>query len=139
MALDPVTAVLNLGSTIIDRLIPDKTQAAQAKAQLADDALKGEYADAVAQLQVNSAEAANQSVFVAGWRPAVGWACAAAFTYVYIVQPAFQFALVAFKVNFDLGKLPVLDIADMMPVLLGMLGLGAMRSYDKSQGTGNGH
>ena len=139
MALDPITAAINLGSTLIDRLIPDKTAAAAAKAQLLEMQTKGELDQITGQLTVDQNEANSKSTFVAGWRPFVGWACGAAFVYVYIFQPMCQFALVAFKVNFDVAKMPNLDIADMMPVLLGMLGLGAMRSYDKVNGAGNGH
>lgn len=139
MALDPLTAILNVGNSLIDRLIPDKSAAAAAKAQLVQMEAQGELDEIKAQISVDQTEAGSQSVFVAGWRPFVGWCCGAAFAYVYILQPFMQFALVAFKVNFDMGKMPTLDIADMMPVLLGMLGLGAMRSYDKTQGTGSGH
>lgn len=138
VAFDPITAIFNIGNTLIDRLIPDKTAANAAKAQLVQMQLQGELETMKGQIAINVAEASSQSTFVAGWRPAVGWCCAAAFAYVYVLQPFMQFLLVAFKVNFDSGKLPTLDIADMMPVLLGMLGLGAMRSYDKAQGTGNG-
>jgi Holin of 3TMs, for gene-transfer release len=139
MALDPITAILNVGEALIDRLIPDKTAAAAAKAQLLTMQVQGELDEIKGQLVVNQAEASSQSTFVAGWRPFVGWCCGAAFAYVYILQPMAQFLLVAFKVNFDVTKLPSLDIADMMPVLLGMLGLGAMRSFDKQSGNGNGH
>lgn len=139
MAFDPITAAISLGNTLIDRLVPDKTAAAAAKSQLVEMQVKGELDQITGQLTVDQAEAGSKSTFVAGWRPFVGWACGAAFCYVYILQPMVQFALVACKVNFDLAKMPALDIADMMPVLLGMLGLGAMRSYDKTNGTGNGH
>lgn len=139
MAFDPITAAISLGSTLIDRLVPDKTAAAAAKVQLLEMQTKGELDQITGQLTVDQAEAGSKSTFVAGWRPFVGWACGAAFCYVYILQPMLQFALVAFKVNFDMTKMPALDIADMMPVLLGMLGLGAMRSYDKANGSGNGH
>jgi hypothetical protein len=139
MALDPITAILNVGNTLIDRLIPDKSAAAAAKAQLVQMQIAGELDQMKGQIAVDQAEAGSTSTFVAGWRPFVGWACGAAFVYVYIFQPMCQFALVAFKVNFDLAKMPSLDIADMMPVMLGMLGLGAMRSYDKANGNGNGH
>jgi hypothetical protein len=139
MAFDPLTAALSLGSTLIDRLVPDKTQAAAAKATLVEMQLKGELDQITGQLTVDQAEAGSKSTFVAGWRPFVGWACGVAFAYVYILQPFMQFALVALKINFDLTKLPVIDVVNMLPVLLGMLGLGAMRSFDKSQGTGSGH
>lgn len=139
MAFDPITAILNVGNTVIDRLIPDKTAAAAAKAALIQAELNGELEATKGQLQVDIAEAANQSIFVAGWRPFVGWICGVAFGYVYILQPFLVFLLVAFKIQFDPSKLPIIDTSQMLPVLLGMLGLGAMLSYDKTNGTGNGH
>lgn len=139
MAFDPITAALNLGAQLIDRLIPDKAAAAQAKAQLLTMQVQGELQETVAQLNVDQTEAGNQSVFVAGWRPFVGWACGAAFVYAFILQPMAQVIMVLCHSNFDVTKLPKLDMSEMMPVLLGMLGLGAMRSFDKANGTGNGH
>ena len=139
MAFDPITAALSLGSTLIDRLVPDKTQAAAAKASLVEMQVKGELDQITGQLTVDQAEAGSKSTFVAGWRPFVGWACGFAFAYVYILQPFMQFTLVACKVNFDINKLPVIDIVNMLPVLLGMLGLGVMRSVDKANGVPSGH
>jgi hypothetical protein len=135
MAFDPLTAILNIANTVLDRVIPDKTQAAAAKASLLETTVKGEWDNAIAQLQVDQAEAANQSVFVAGWRPWIGWVCGMAFAYTYVVQPLFSFfaALFGHPVN-----LPPVNLDGMMPVLLGMLGLGAMRSWDKSNGKANG-
>lgn len=138
MAFDPLTSVLNLGNTLIDRLLPDKSQAAAAKAQLVQMEVSGDLDEIKGQIQTNIAEAANSHVFVSGWRPYVGWACGSAFVYAYIVQPLLQMLLVMFHAHFDPTLLPKLDISEMMPVLLGMLGLAGMRSYDKSQGTGNG-
>lgn len=139
MAFDPLTAILNIAGTVIDRLIPDKTQAAQAKAELLEMQLKGELDAQIAQAQVDEAEANNKSVFVAGWRPFVGWACGAAFIYAFIVQPTAQAIAVFSHSSFDPSKLPQLNLDQMLPVLLGMLGLGAMRSFDKTNGNGNGH
>lgn len=139
MPFDPVTAALNIGSTLIDRLIPDKTQAAAAKAQLLQMQLQGDLDAMKGQLTVDANEAANKSVFVAGWRPFVGWACGFAFVYAFVLQPLIQFIAVLSHRAFDPSLLPKLDMTVMMPVLLGMLGLGAMRSYDKTQGTDNGH
>ena len=139
MAFDPITAAFNLGNTVIDRLLPDKQQNDAAKAQYASDLLKGEYANALGQLQVNQAEAASQSVFVAGWRPFVGWVCGVAFAYSFIVQPAAQSIAVLAHSSFDVSKLPNLNGSDLSTILFGMLGLGAMRSWDKQNGTSNGH
>jgi hypothetical protein len=139
MAFDPLTAVLNIGNTLIDRLLPDKAANDAAKLQLLNLQVTGEFQNMAAQLQVDSVEATNQNVFVAGWRPFIGWVCGSAFAYTYILHPITITLLVAFKVQFDASKLPVLNMSDMMPVLLGMLGLGAMRSFDKANGVGNGH
>lgn len=139
MALDPVTAILNIGDTILNRVLPDKAANDAAKAQLFNLQVSGELAQALSQAQIDQTEAASNSVFVAGWRPFVGWICGSAFAYSYIIHPMFLTILVACHVQFDASKLPVLNMSEMMPVLLGMLGLGALRSWDKTQGTNNGH
>lgn len=139
MAFDPITAALQLGSVLIDRLVPDKTQAAAAKAQLVDMQLNGDLDQVAGQLQVDQVEAASKSTFVAGWRPFVGWACGAAFIYAFILQPMTQAILVIVHSSFDPAKMPKLDITEMLPVLFAMLGMGAMRSFDKTNGSSNGH
>jgi hypothetical protein len=139
MAFDPITAILNTANTILDRVLPDKAANDAAKAQLVVLQVQGELQQVAAQLAVNQAEAGSQSVFVAGWRPFVGWICGVAFAYAFILQPLMQFLLVAFHSSFDVTKLPSLNLEDMLPVLFGMLGLGAMRSFDKTTGNGNGH
>lgn len=139
MALDPITAIFNTADTLLNRLLPDKTANDAAKVELVKMHVSGELQQIVGQLQVNTAEASNQSVFVAGWRPFVGWACGCAFIYAFILQPIIVTFMVVFHRTFDKAMLPVLDMGSMMPVLLGMLGLGAMRSFDKTQGTDNGH
>lgn len=134
MAIDPVTAILNIGGTLIDRLIPDKSANAAAKAQLTQIALQGDMQNAVAQLQVDQAEAQNGSIFVAGWRPFLGWSCGAAFVYNYILQPLIVTTLVVFHSNFNPALLPHLDLTQMIPILGGMLGLGGMRTVEKLNG-----
>ncbi|MDE3023135.1 MAG: hypothetical protein KGI54_15015, partial [Pseudomonadota bacterium] len=90
-----------------------------------------------AQIAVNQTEATKNSLFVAGWRPFIGWSCGAAFCYAFILQPFMQFGLVAAGVKMDASALPILNLADMMPVLLGMLGLGGMRTFEKVKGASN--
>jgi hypothetical protein len=144
MAFDPVTEVLSIGSKLIDRLWPDPVQAAQAKLKMLDLQQTGELAQltattelAKAQAAINQQEAASGSLFVAGWRPFVGWCCGAAFAYSFILQPMAVFILVALHSSLDPKTLPQLDISGFMPVLLGMLGLGAMRTYEKVNGASN--
>jgi len=124
---------------VLDRVLPDKAANDAAKAELARLELSGELKEVTDQLDINLAEAGSKSVFVAGWRPFVGWVCGAAFAWAFVVQPFAVFALVACNVAFDPKRLPMLDLATMLPVLLGMLGLGALRSYDKANGVGGGH
>jgi hypothetical protein len=125
-----VTALLPMLGTILDRVIPDKAASEKAKlemqAALLDAAVKGD----LGQMEINKAEAAHQSVFVAGWRPAVGWICASALAYSYIVVPLVSTALVL--LGKPVVKLPVLD-ANLWELMAGMLGMGALRSWDKAQ------
>lgn len=139
MALDPITAVIDLGSKVLDKVLPDKQANDAAKAQLLQSQVNGDIAEIVAQSQIDEIEAASQSTFVAGWRPFVGWICGVAFGYAYIFQPLIKTIAVLMHNKFDASVFPVVDTAGMMPVLLGMLGLGAARTIEKIQGVGNGH
>lgn len=128
--------------TILDRVIPDPAASAEAKLKLLTLAQQGELAELnadlqakLAQLDINKTEAANASLFVAGWRPFIGWVCGAAFAYKFIVAPFLVMLLDAFGVNVDL---PLLEFAEVLPILLGMLGLGAMRTVEKVKGINGG-
>lgn len=136
MAFDPITAALDLGGKVIDRILPDKAANDAAKAQLVQMQLAGELQQITGQIDVDKTEAASNSIFVAGWRPFIGWVCGSALAYQYIVSPIGQWlsSLVGHPV-----AAPVLDIGQLMTLLLSMLGMGVLRSYDKAQGTGNGH
>lgn len=131
MALDPLTAALDIGGKIIDRVWPDPTQAAAAKLELLKMQQSGELAQIAGQLDINRVEAASSSVFVAGWRPFIGWTCGAAFAYKFVLAPALAFGLTAFGHPVDL---PVLDFTEMSTVLLGMLGIGGLRTIEKIKG-----
>jgi hypothetical protein len=86
------------------------------------------------QIQTNIEEAKSGNVFIAGWRPFVGWTCGFAFAYAYLLLPFMQFLAFTFgsaEMVKQLALLPELDLAGMLPVLFGMLGLGALRSVEK--------
>lgn len=86
----------------------------------------------LAQLEVNKEEAKSSSFFVSGWRPFIGWGCGIAFIYSALIEPICRFvATTIFLYN---GSFPVIDSDLTMQVMLGMLGLGAMRSYEKKSG-----
>ena len=86
---------------------------------------------AKAQLEVNKQEAAHKNLFVAGWRPAVGWVCVLGMASNFMVIPMANFALALAGSTIIV---PILELTEMMPVLMGMLGLGAMRTVEKSKG-----
>jgi hypothetical protein len=118
-------------TSIIDKIIPDKDQAAKLAHEIATMSEKMANEQMLAQLEVNKAEAASGSLFKGGWRPAIGWICGLALLWSFILQPFLVFFLLVFGV--DLPPLPEIGTADLMPILLGMLGLGGLRSYEKIQ------
>ncbi|MGE5650954.1 MAG: holin family protein [Bacillota bacterium] len=128
MSLDPISAVLDIGSKVIDRLWPDPAQAAQAKLELFKLQQSGELAQITGQLEINKTEAANASVFVSGWRPAIGWICGAALAYQYIIRPVVSWGAIA--AGHPLPPMPGLD-ENLWQLLLGMLGLGGLRTFEK--------
>ena len=133
MAFDPVTAISDLIKTGLEKWLPDASIREQAAMQIAAQV----HAQTMAQIEVNKVEAASQSLFVAGWRPFVGWCCGASYAYTFVLQPFLIFILTAAQVKVDIAQLPVLDMGELGVVLFGMLGLGAMRSWEKVRG-GNG-
>ena len=131
MALDPISAILEIGSKVIDRVWPDPAQAAAAKLELFKLQQSGELQQIMGQLEINKAEAANASVFVSGWRPFIGWICgiACAWNWIGISIAKVVAAFLQYPIN-----LAPADLSEMMPVLMGMLGLGALRTVEKIQG-----
>jgi hypothetical protein len=126
-------AILAAVVPLIDKLIPDKEAAAKAKLQLLEMEQRGELAElelVKAQIDVNRAEAASSSVFVAGWRPAVGWVCVAAMASNFLAVPL----LAWLSPLFHIPPPPRLDVAELFPILMGMLGLGSMRMVEKIKG-----
>lgn len=83
------------------------------------------------QLDINKAEASHRSVFVSGWRPFLGWVSGLSIGYVYLFQPILDMILQMFGVQVDWV---VLDLGQLMPLVLGMLGLGGLRSFEKAKG-----
>jgi hypothetical protein len=123
---------------ILDKVIPDPQAKAQAQLELLRLNQAGEFKELDAQLEmarnqtsVNLEEAKNASLFVSGWRPFIGWTCGFIFVSNYIGVP-----LLAWLSPFlDIPPPPRLDIGEVLPVLLGMLGLGALRTQEKIKGT----
>lgn len=132
MSLDPITAALDLGSKIIERVFPDANQAAAAKLRLLEMQQNGDLQVMASQMDINKIEASNSSIFVSGWRPFIGWVCGISLAYAAILEPVSRFiASVMFKYN---GAFPVIDTTLTLQILLGLLGLAGMRSWEKKEG-----
>tara|TARA_A100001011_G_scaffold199194_1_gene207422 strand:+ start:632 stop:1045 length:414 start_codon:yes stop_codon:yes gene_type:complete len=116
---------------LLDKFIEDKDQKNQLAHDIATLADKQAHEQIMAQVEVNKQEAAHKSLFVAGWRPAIGWICGLGMLSNFIIVPMANFALALIGKDIEI---PLIDLATMMPVLMGMLGLGAMRSYEKGKG-----
>lgn len=86
----------------------------------------------LAQIEVNKEEAKSANLFVSGWRPATGWTCALALFYVSMLEPILRFFFTMMGYH---GAYPTIDTSITMQVLMGMLGLAGMRSFDKKSGT----
>ena len=115
---------LNVVANIIDKVaghVDKFTLDKEEQAQLIQEINK-------AQIEVNKIEAGQTNVFVSGWRPFIGWTCGFALAYTYVIQPMASFIL---GQTGYLIQLPEVDMALMMPVLLGMLGLGGLRTFEK--------
>ena len=115
---------------LLDKFIEDKDQKNALAHEIATMSERHAVELAKGQLEVNKVEAASKSMFVAGWGPAVGWTCCVALLSNYILIPMANFGLLLAEMGVEV---PSLDMSAMMPVLLGMLGLGAMRTVEKTQ------
>lgn len=132
MSLDPISAALDIGGKLIDRLWPNPVDAAKAKMELLKMQQEGDLAVITGQLGINLEEAKNANVFVSGWRPFIGWGCGFALIYASILEPFTRFiATVMFHYS---GAFPVIDTQLTLQVLLGMLGLAGLRTYEKKEG-----
>jgi hypothetical protein len=130
--IQAVTGIAGKVADIVEKRTGDKDLATKIAGELEQSAQQGEFDVALAQLEVNKAEAESPSLFKSGWRPAVGWVCALAFAYNFIMYPFLKFIVVLFMDKPP--EFPVIAIGEMMPVLLGMLGLGYMRTQEKKSG-----
>jgi len=117
-------AVSELANTVIGKIWPDKSEAEKQQLSAAVTLVQG-------QLEVNKIEASNPSVFVSGWRPFIGWVCGMACAWNWIGISVVSTICTILKNPVLLQKA---DVSEMMPVLLGLLGLGALRTYEKAKG-----
>lgn len=130
--IDPVTALASLGDTLINRLWPDPQQRDAAKLELFKLQQSGELAALTAQTDINKQEAQSSSLFVAGARPFIMWGCGVAMLYAALLEPLLRFIAVVYCGY--TGVFPQIDTTLTTQVLLGLLGLGGLRSFEKVKG-----
>ena len=127
MALDPLTAALDIGGKVIARLWPDPADQAKAQLALLELAQRGD----LAQIDVNKAEAASTSAFTSSWRPLIGYICGAGCAWNWIGLPVASFVFSA--VGHPVAMSPA-DLSEMMPLLFGLLGMSGLRTLEKVKG-----
>lgn len=133
---DAVAAVATLADSAVKRIWPDATEVEKAKLAQLTQEMQNELSLLAGQMDINKLEAQNASVFVSGWRPFVGWVCGAGLAYAALIEPISRFvAVVGFKYA---GVFPVLDTDITLQILLGLLGLAGMRSFEKKVGVARG-
>ena len=124
-----LNALIGPVTGLLDKFVEDKDQKAALAHEISTMADRHAQELALAQVEVNKAEAASNSVWKGGWRPFVGWVCGAAFAYHFVIQPLAIFGLAAY--GMEVPPLPNFDMGQLMTVLMGMLGLGGLRSFEK--------
>jgi len=125
-----ISLLVSAIAPLLDKVIPDADERNRLAHEIATITERQAFEIAKAQIEVNRTEAAHKSLFVAGWRPATGWICASGLGFNYIAVPLGNFYL---AVSGSAVVIPSLDLSQMLPVLMGMLGLGAYRTYEKTK------
>jgi hypothetical protein len=123
--IGPVTGLL-------DKFIPDADEKAKLAHEIATMAEKQAHEANMGQLEINKMEAQHRSVFIAGWRPFLGWGLSFAMIWHFVIVPMITFGFAYAGV--EPPELPAFDMESLMTVLLGMLGLGGLRTFEKSKG-----
>ena len=120
-------SVIGIADKVLGKFIPDKTL----RDQLRHEMNMAFHEANLAQVEVNKVEAASKSMFVAGWRPFVGWTCGVALLYHFLLLPLLHFIL---RATGNEVELPEFDFSHLSTILMGMLGLGGLRTYEKLRG-----
>lgn len=125
---------LSVVSPIVERVldfIPNPAEKARAQMEIQNQLMSAAIAESQGQLEVNKVEAASSSVFVSGWRPAIGWVCAFGFAWQFAVLPTVSWLMTITGIT---TPLPHIDTTSLYSLTMGMLGMGALRSFEKWKG-----
>ena len=127
MGIPFIGAIIDIIKGPLDKLIPDKDLRARLEHEISMTAIN----QGLAQMEINKIEAAHKSLFVAGWRPFIGWVCGVGFAWAFIGHPLFEWLVAAGLIEMEA---PVLQVDALMELALGMLGLAGLRTYEKKIG-----
>ena len=119
--------VIEVADKVLGKFIPDKNL----KMKLQKEMTMAFHDANLAQIELNKQEAAHKNIFVAGWRPFVGWICGIALAYHFILSPIIETVLIASGITINL---PSFEFSQLSSILMGMLGLGGLRTYEKMKG-----
>jgi len=129
---DAISAITGLADTVVKRVWPDATEIEKAKIAQVTQNIEHEYKLLLGQIEVNKIEAKSDKIFKSGWRPMVGWSCGFSLLYASLLEPFMRFiAMVGFEYG---GEFPVLDTHLTLQILLALLGIAGMRSFEKKHG-----
>jgi hypothetical protein len=120
-------SIVGVAGKVLNKFVADK----DLKVKLQHELKTAFHAANLAQIDLNKQEAAHQSMFVAGWRPFVGWTCGVALAYHFLIAPLLSFVLVLYGID---TPMPEFEFSQLSTILMGMLGLGGLRSYEKMKG-----
>jgi hypothetical protein len=131
MAIPIIGAVVDVVKTVIERTLPDPKMKAEALQKLEELQQSGDLSIIAGQNSINMAEAGNVNLFVSGWRPFVGWVCGSALAFQLVLGPLLVWGatIIGHPIN-----PPVMQTELLTTLLVGMLGLGGMRTVEKLQG-----
>ena len=127
-----LSALLGPATQLLDKFVEDKDKKNELAHEIATMAERHAQELAKGQLDINKEEAKHRSIFVSGWRPSVGWVCSIAMAYHFVIQPLIVFGVTVAGV--EIPELPKFDMNSLMTVLMGMLGLGGLRTFEKTKG-----
>lgn len=124
-------SLLPMLGEILDRVIPDKAEATKARLEMESKLLEAATSQATQQAEINKIEASHSSLFVAGWRPFIGWVCGAGLAWAFVVAPFAAWMLVALEIK---QTPPQLQIDYLLEMVVALLGLGGLRTFEKLKG-----
>jgi hypothetical protein len=126
-----INLLLPLISTVIDRVVPDKNGALKAKSAIEKALIDNATILNIAQAETNKIEASHRSIWVAGWRPALGWVAALGFAWMFVLAPLAQWIMI---MSGNVIPLPEFQSDILIELTMAMLGLAGLRTYEKQKG-----